>query len=68
MTDRFKGLVVTFEHPVREDDAEALIQAIKMLKGVIGVAPVLENVDDQINRTQIRDELGQKLIDLVWRG
>ena len=34
MTDRIKGLTVTLDPDIREDDAQAIIDAIKMVKGV----------------------------------
>jgi hypothetical protein len=37
MTDRFYCLTVLLEKDIREDDAEPLIEAIKMVRGVIDV-------------------------------
>lgn len=37
MTDRIKGLTVTLCPDTRDDDAEATINAIRMIKGVIDV-------------------------------
>lgn len=65
MTDRYKGVVVTFDHDIRSDDAEQIISAILQLRGVIGVAPVNANLNDQINRQRIRIELREKLMRLL---
>lgn len=35
MTDRLKGFIVTLTTDIREDDAESIVQAIKMIKGVL---------------------------------
>jgi hypothetical protein len=35
MTDRLKGCVVTFDQDLRTDDAEAILNAIRMVKGVL---------------------------------
>lgn len=43
MTDRHAGYVVTLADDIREDDAEATINAIRQIKGVIGVQPVVSD-------------------------
>lgn len=37
MTTRFNSLTIVLEKEIREDDAEHLINAIKMLRGVLSV-------------------------------
>ncbi len=44
MTDRHSGYVVTLAKDIREDDAEAVITALKMIKGVVSVKPVVADV------------------------
>jgi len=62
MTDRLKGFVVTLETDVREDDAQEVISAIGLLKGVLRVDPVdAAGVHDQILRTRIRHEYYEAL-------
>jgi hypothetical protein len=61
MTDRLKGVVVTFEQDIREDDAEGIIQAIKRLRWVLDVTPSIRTTDDLMNRERIRREFGDKL-------
>lgn len=65
MTDRYNYLTVALSHDMRDDDAQSLIEAIKMLRGVSGVEP---NVTDCSNWTaQIRanDEWRNKLITIL---
>lgn len=64
MTDRLKGCFVAFERDIREDDAEAIINAIKMIKGVEDVKVNIADADDWMNRQQIRRELRKKTFDL----
>lgn len=45
MTDRHAGYVVTLAEDIREDDAEAVINALRMVKGVINVEPVVSSVE-----------------------
>jgi hypothetical protein len=37
MTDRFYALTVILEKDIREDDAQYIIDAIKMIKGVLTI-------------------------------
>lgn len=62
MTDRFKGLVVTLDHDIREDDARAVMDAIRLHRFVVDVRGVVADMDDHINRLRI---LHLKLLDVV---
>jgi hypothetical protein len=61
MTDRYKGLIVTLDTDLRDDDAEPIIAAIRQLRGVIDVRPVVANPDDHINRQRVAYELRARL-------
>ena len=61
MSDRVKGLILTFDHSVRDDDAEVYVSALRLLRGVIGVEVSLDSFDDQMNRARIREEIREKL-------
>lgn len=63
MTDRLKGCVVVFTDDFREDDAEPLLNAIRMLKGVASVHVDLDVTDhrDYVARYRVRHELRAKL-------
>lgn len=61
MTDRYSGFVVTLEENMREDDAQAVLAALRMVRGVIGVEPVISNVEQVIADKRARRELGEKL-------
>jgi len=66
MTDRLKGLTVAFDRDIREDDAEAIVSAIKMIKGVLDVQPSYATSEDWMNRCRIRDELGTALWEILY--
>ena len=57
MTGRIKGFTVTLDKDIRIDDVQPLLDAVKMLKGVIDVTPSVSNGDDYINRMQIETDL-----------
>lgn len=66
MTTRIKGVLVTLEEDIREDDAAATLAAIRQIRGVLSVDPVPADIDDHMARSRVRHELGRKLLDIVW--
>ena len=66
MSDRYKGILVTFEDSLHEDHSNAIMAAIKLLQGVIAVELVGTNFDDVIVKNQVRHELGQKLLGIIY--
>jgi len=65
MTDRLKGLTVAFDEDIRADDAQCIIDAILMIKGVSGVTTSISNSEDYMNRLQIRREVVEKIYELA---
>jgi hypothetical protein len=61
MTDRVKGVWVAFDHDIRSDDAEPLIEAIKRLRGVQSVEESITDAGDWMARERARHELIEKL-------
>jgi hypothetical protein len=61
MTKRLKGCTVVFDGDFREDDAEALLAAIRMIKGVVRVEPTESAFNDFEVRTRVVLELHKKL-------
>lgn len=61
MTDRIKGLIVTLEPNVREDDAQLIIRAISLLPGVIDVQPLVADHNHLMATAQARIELQKRL-------
>ena len=71
MTDRHAGYVITLREDVREDDAEALVNAIKMIKGVVSVTPMTNDIPFQMAQERVRQQLGEELttaIHEIWYG
>ena len=65
MTDRLKGLTVAFESDIRDDDAQCIIDAILMIKGVANVTTSISNSEDYMNRQQVKREVVDKLYKLA---
>lgn len=64
MTDKLKGVHVAFEKDIREDDAETIINAIRMIKGVAEVKENVADAGDWMNREHVKHEIKGKLLDL----
>jgi hypothetical protein len=67
MTDRIKGFYVALDHDYRTDDAQAILDAISMIRGVIAVTAEIATGDDWMNRQRIQLELRKRVLD-VLRG
>lgn len=65
MTDRYNAVVVTFEKDIRDDDAETIINAIRMIKGVLDVNPNVSDVNMHVAQTRAKIEIINKLYDLI---
>ncbi len=65
MSDKLKGITITFDHNMNEEQADALINAIKMFKGVLHVEPSIVTGQDHMNRTLIKAEFLNKIFKLI---
>lgn len=62
MTDRHRQIVVQLDHTYRDDDAEQIMQAIRMVKGVVDVR--LGPVDDiamDMQRADVKRTVWEKI-------
>ena len=53
MTDRHAGYIVILDHDTREDAAEHIINALRMVRGVVDVQPVTANLDERIAEVRV---------------
>lgn len=63
MTDRYNALTVVLAADTRDDDAEYIINAIRMIRGVQTVTPHVASHADYIAYTRARAELRQRVLD-----
>ena len=66
MTDRYNYLTVALERDTRDDDAEALIAAIRQLRGVMDVQPNIADAAQWLAEERARRDLGQKILEIVY--
>lgn len=65
MTDRVNGFTVCLDRHIRIDDAAEIINAIKMVKGVLEVKPLVSDHVDWFAEEKAKRELRQKLWDIL---
>ena len=65
MTDRIHALTVVLDQDYRDDDVQAIINAIEMIKGVIKVDSTVTTHNDFLARTKIKYEIRNKILDLL---
>jgi hypothetical protein len=69
MTDRHAGYLVVLADDIRDDDAEeSVLVALRMIKGVAAVTPVLASYEQVIARTRRDGEWREALWDLARNG
>jgi len=66
MSDKTKGLIVSFEKDLQDGSAERIKHAISMLKGVFSVEKSVTDVDDYLNRQNIKAEFKNDVLEL-WK-
>jgi hypothetical protein len=62
------GYVVTLAEDMREDDAQATLTALRMIKGVVGVEPVETSADLHIAYTRADTRWRERLLEMVRDG
>ena len=67
MTDRVNGVYVSFDKDYRTDDVQSIIDAIKMIKGVLDVEINVTNMTDWMNRSKIASEYQDAIYDTLSR-
>lgn len=69
MTGRHSGYIVTLAEDIREDDAEeSVLNAIRMVRGVVSVVPVTASASQSIAEQRRDQDWRQALIGLLKNG
>ena len=66
MTERYIALTVALEGQIREEDAQAIINAIKMIKGVGDVVPVVADPMAYWAKKDAQREIEKKLLEALY--
>jgi len=65
MSERHAGYVVTLTEDLDEEAAQQVLDALRMIKGVLSAEPITANVDVHIGTERARSEIRGRLLDLV---
>lgn len=68
MTTRHAGYLVVLDEDIREDDAQYVINALRMVKGVVSVTPVEASHDQVVARIRRDSQWETALRKLVLEG
>ena len=66
MSDRINIITVVLEKEKRDDDCEYIINAIKMIKGVLSVKSNVADPIECMAQERARRELGGKLWEVIY--
>ena len=65
MTDRHAGFLVVLERDLRSDDAAATLAALRKVRGVLSVEPIVADVFGDVAEQRVRHELFRRVLDLL---
>lgn len=68
MTDRHAGYVVVLDTDIREDDAEGLMLALRALRGVLTVEPVIGSIEQTIADQRARHQYWDAFSAILRKG
>ena len=68
MSDRIAGLSVTLQDDMRDDDAQSIIDAIAMIRGVVTVQAHVADIEHHFAKEQARREMTDQLRDVLIKG
>lgn len=68
MTDRYYALTVVLEKDIHEDDAEQIINAIRMIKYVLDVKGNVSTPETWMAQVRERRDIGEKLFKILHQG
>lgn len=65
MTDRHAAYIVTLDEDIRKDDAEAIINALRMVKHIIAVEPVVADFALGIAERRASNEWRKRIYNML---
>lgn len=66
MTDTYYALTVVLEKDAREDNCQRIIDAIKMIKGVLDVEGAVADMESYMAHSRARTDIAKKLWDVLY--
>jgi hypothetical protein len=65
MTDRINALTVVLKDDIREDDVEPLMNAIRLLQGVVSVNLHVADIGSHIAKERAKAYYRDKIVDIL---
>lgn len=65
MTDRYNSLTVALNRDIRDDDADVIINAIRMIKGVVDVTGNVVDHDSYTAEIRTREKVVSQLQEII---
>lgn len=65
MSDRVHSLTVTLDHTYKDEDAKSIMDAIRMIKGVSEVQPIIATAETYFAVENARAQLATKLFEVL---
>lgn len=65
MTDRHSGYLVTLAADIREDDAQPLLAAMRLLRGVIAVEPIINLPEVMIAEARANADWRDRILEML---
>jgi len=66
MTDRIHSVTVVLDRNIRVDDAEHILNAIRMIKHVISAEGNVADLDSHMAESRARTDLHEKLFEVIY--
>ena len=66
MSDRIKGLTVTLKDNFHDDDAQGVIDAIRLLRGVVSGHSHIADAGHHFAVETAKNDLRNKMRDVLW--
>lgn len=67
MTDRYKGFLVTVQGELRSDEADNIINALKMVKGVENVFPYVKEAEDYMMEGKAKRDAYNDILQVIYK-
>lgn len=68
MTDRYNAFTVVLDRDIRDDDAESIITAIRMVRGVLSVDPVVADTASWVAENRVRRDIETRIYKALREG
>lgn len=65
MTDRHAAYIIVLDHDIRDDDAEPILTALRMVKNVISVEPVVSSYETHIAESRAESAWRDRIVGLL---